>query len=117
MHRVSKPGGTLVLTAPHLSRLHDAPGDYFRFTAYGLRLLAEKAAFIAEEAVPYGGLPSFPGHNAHAFSLALLEPVPPVGRLAALGAKLVSPVWAALDRAVDRDGLFALNWMLVAHKK
>ena len=117
LHRVSKPWGTLVLTAPHLSRLHDAPGDYFRFTGYGLRLLAEKAGFIAEEVVPCGGLLSFLGHNAHAFSLALLEPVPLVGRLAARAAKLVSPVWAALDRAVDRNGLFALNWMLVAHKK
>jgi hypothetical protein len=52
LHRVSKAGGTLVLTAPHLSRLHGAPGDYSRLTAYGLRLLAEKAGFVAEEAVP-----------------------------------------------------------------
>lgn len=117
LHRVSKPGGTLVLTAPHVSRLHDAPGDYFRFTAYGLRLLAEKAAFVAEEAVPCGGLVSFLGHNAQSFLLAVLEPVPLIGRLAARGAKLVSPVWAALDRALDRDGVFALNWMLVARKK
>ncbi|NIT35793.1 MAG: methyltransferase domain-containing protein [candidate division Zixibacteria bacterium] len=117
LRRVSKPGGTLVLTAPHLSRLHDAPGDYFRFTAYGLRLLAEKAGFVAEEVVPCGGLLSFLGHNVHALSLAALEPVPLVGRLAAVAAKLASPVWAALDRALDRDGLFALNWMLVARKK
>ena len=43
--RVLGAGGALVLTAPHLSRLHDAPHDYYRFTAHGLRAVAEEAGF------------------------------------------------------------------------
>ena len=114
--RVLKAGGTLVLTAPHLSRLHDAPHDYYRFTAYGLRSLAEGAGFLVERVVPAGGLLSFLGHNANVFWLALLAPVPLAGRLAAAVAALTSPLWAALDRVLDAKGLFALNWLLVGRK-
>ena len=43
--RVLKDGGYLILTAPHIWELHEVPHDYFRFTPYGLRYLAEKAGF------------------------------------------------------------------------
>lgn len=115
--RVVKAGGALVLTAPHLSRLHDAPHDYYRFTAEGLRVLAEGAGFAGEDVTPCGGLLSFLGHNANVVALALLSPVPLVGRLAVALAKLTSPWWAALDRLLDPNGVFALNWMFVGRKK
>jgi len=37
--RVLKKGGFLVLCAPFVIPIHDAPYDYFRFTKYGLELL------------------------------------------------------------------------------
>lgn len=36
MHRVLKPGGKIILTTRFIFPLHDTPGDYFRFTKYGL---------------------------------------------------------------------------------
>lgn len=39
MYRVLKPGGTLILTTRFLFPVHDAPGDYWRFTPYGLQAL------------------------------------------------------------------------------
>ncbi len=36
MHRVLAPGGLLILTTRFLYPIHDAPGDFFRFTRYGL---------------------------------------------------------------------------------
>lgn len=39
MWRVLKPGGRLILTTRFIFPIHDAPGDYFRFTEYGLRHL------------------------------------------------------------------------------
>lgn len=39
MYRVLKPGGKVVLTTRFIFPLHDVPGDYFRFTKYGLRHL------------------------------------------------------------------------------
>jgi SAM-dependent methyltransferase len=117
LYRVIKVGGALILTAPHLSRLHDAPQDYFRFTAPGLRFLAEEAGFATEEVRPCGGLLSFLGHNLNVLGLALTARVPVFGRVAVAAAKLASPLWPALDRLLDRKGLFALNWMLLARKR
>ena len=37
--RVLKPGGLLLLTTRFIYPLHDVPGDYFRYTKYGLRHL------------------------------------------------------------------------------
>lgn len=39
IYRVLKPGGTLIFSVPFIFPLHDRPGDYFRFTKYGLKLL------------------------------------------------------------------------------
>lgn len=38
--RVLKPGGIAVHTTCLLNEVHDHPGDYWRFTPYGLSLLA-----------------------------------------------------------------------------
>jgi SAM-dependent methyltransferase len=116
LSRVLRDGGALVLTAPHLSRLHDAPNDYFRFTAYGLRALAEDAGLQVGRLVPAGGLLSFLGHNFNIFWLALVAPLPLFRQLAVAAAVITSPLWAALDRVLDGRGLFALNWLLVGRK-
>ncbi len=50
MHRVLKPGGSLILTVPFSARVHHAPYDFHRFTVYGLaKMLAPFAKYqIAE---------------------------------------------------------------------
>ncbi len=37
MYRVLKSGGKVILSTPFLMPLHDVPGDYFRYTPYGLK--------------------------------------------------------------------------------
>jgi len=50
MHRVLKPGGELILTTRFIAPIHDAPGDYFRFTKFGLaHLLREWEVLSIEE--------------------------------------------------------------------
>lgn len=39
LHRVCKKGGTLILTTRFVYPIHDAPGDYWRFTKYGMEAL------------------------------------------------------------------------------
>jgi SAM-dependent methyltransferase len=39
IYRVLKPDGTLIFSVPFIFPLHDRPGDYFRYTKYGLKLL------------------------------------------------------------------------------
>lgn len=53
--RVLKPGGVLVLTAPHIWGIHEEPHDYYRFTPYGLRYLAETVGLRVHSVVPLAG--------------------------------------------------------------
>lgn len=42
---VLKPGGTVLLATPFMWGEHEEPHDYYRFTRYGLRHLAQRADF------------------------------------------------------------------------
>jgi SAM-dependent methyltransferase len=55
MARVLKPGGYLILSAPHIWGLHEVPHDYFRFTCYGLEYLAQRAGLETIEVRPMAG--------------------------------------------------------------
>jgi SAM-dependent methyltransferase len=56
--RVLRPGGQLFLTVPFFHLEHQIPHDYFRFTSYGLLMLASKAGFERSKIViePFGGV-------------------------------------------------------------
>ena len=66
--RVLKPGGTVLIAAPHLSALHEEPHDYYRYTQHGLRYLLESNGFEIEHMSTAGGLITF---IAHPFSYVL----------------------------------------------
>jgi SAM-dependent methyltransferase len=53
--RVLRPGGSLLLSAPHAQWLHEEPHDYFRFTRYGLASLASDAGLRIVALEPIGG--------------------------------------------------------------
>jgi SAM-dependent methyltransferase len=55
MHRVLRPGGVVILTAPLFWHVHEAPRDFYRYTAFGLRYLFEKAGFTVLELTPLSG--------------------------------------------------------------
>lgn len=47
-HRILAPGGRLILTTRFIYPLHDVPGDYYRYTKYGLKHLVTQAGFTIE---------------------------------------------------------------------
>jgi SAM-dependent methyltransferase len=53
--RVLKPGGALLIAAPHEWEVHQAPHDYFRYTRYGLKYLLEQSGMQVTEIRPAGG--------------------------------------------------------------
>lgn len=55
VHRVLRPGGHLILTTPQTWGLHHVPHDYYRFTPYGLRYLAEKNSLQVISIYPTSG--------------------------------------------------------------
>ena len=56
MARVLKPGGRLLLIAPHEWEEHQTPHDYFRYTRYGLRYLLDRAGLVDIAVDPVGGI-------------------------------------------------------------
>ncbi|MEJ0053540.1 MAG: methyltransferase domain-containing protein [bacterium] len=46
IHRVLAPGGLALLTTRFAFPVHDAPGDYWRFTPYGLRKLFHRFEIV-----------------------------------------------------------------------
>ena len=74
--RILRPGGIAIITVPHLSRIHDEPNDFQRFTEYGIRVLLENAGFRMEEIRIRAGLFSFLGHQISSVIIPLVWNVP-----------------------------------------
>lgn len=116
IRRVIKTGGAAVVTAPHLSRVHDAPADYYRFTIYGLRAKLEEAGWQVVTVQPAGGLLSFLGHNLYSVFLSLISKLPIAREVAVYFARATSPLWYYADRVLDPQGFFAASVAAVARK-
>ncbi len=117
LHRVLKPEGILILSVPHLSRLHDEPNDYYRFTRYGLGCMLERAGFQVLSLQKRGGLFSFLGHQLSTMCLGVVWNVPFLKDLVwFLNSWLVTRLSYALDSAVDGSGIFAMGYSVAARK-
>lgn len=57
-HRVLRPGGRVIITAPLTWYLHELPHDYYRFTAYGLAHLLQRAGFADVQVEPMNDSPA-----------------------------------------------------------
>jgi SAM-dependent methyltransferase len=54
-HRLLRPGGTLIITAPFMWVLHEEPRDFFRYSPYALRHLLARAGFTGVDVRPLSG--------------------------------------------------------------
>jgi SAM-dependent methyltransferase len=115
--RVLRPGGKLVLTVPFLSRLHEEPFDYFRFTEHGLRVLLENAGFQVREILPTGSVLSFLGHQVSTIVVGGVWHVPVLKHVAfGLNALLIALPCYWLDRLLGIEAKIPLNYVVVAQK-
>ena len=118
IHRILKKGGKLVCSVPHLSRLHEEPHDYFRYTLYGLQSLFENSGFKVISITPRGGLFSFLGHQLSTLVLCSTWQIPILKQLAFLINKYLIVRGAySLDRIIDKKNLFALGYTCVLEKE
>jgi SAM-dependent methyltransferase len=114
--RVIAPGGTLIVSVPHLSRRHELPHDYQRFTQEGLHALLSDAGFERVDVRHHGGLFSFIHHQTSFLVPGMLLGIPLLGWLAFLVNAALSWLFDAMDRLVDRHGLMPLGVVAVAYK-
>jgi SAM-dependent methyltransferase len=115
--RILRPGGRLVLTVPFLSRLHEEPFDYFRFTEYGLRVLLEASGFQVVEVLPTGSLLSFVGHQVSMIVVCGTWDRPLLRDVAFwLNAFLIVLPCYWLDRLLGIERKVPLNYVAVAVK-
>jgi SAM-dependent methyltransferase len=115
-HRVLKPGGTIVLSVPHISRRHELPRDYFRFTQEGLIALLEDAGYVDIDARPFGGLFAFLHHQISFLFPGLVTGIPVLGAIAIFINAPFSWLVTQMDRALDRSALIPLGVVATARK-
>ena len=117
IYRVLAPGGVLIVSVPHLSRLHDEPHDYFRYTKYGLEYLLLQAGFSMVHLEPRGGLFSFVGHQISSLALSAIWPIRLVREIFwFLNSWLVTRLCFQLDLILDPSGVLASGYTAVAIK-
>lgn len=115
--RILRPGGVFIMSVPHLSRLHEEPYDFFRYTKYGVRRILEDAGFSDVRVTKRGGLLTFVGHQLSTAILTMTWRVPGLRRLGWEANKwLVTRLAYAADSRLDRKGLFAMGYTAVARK-
>ena len=114
--RVLRPGGQLLLAAPQLWEVHQAPDDYYRFTRYGLQRLLTGAGLAHTTVHPIGGYFSLLGRRAlnalRFFQNGWRWLLFPVVAGAAGASALILPAFDFLDQ--DKD--FTLAYVCHARK-
>lgn len=116
--RILKDKGILILSVPFLSRLHEQPHDYYRFTRHALRYLLEQGGFEVLDIQATGGIFSFLGHQASTAALGLSWHLPVVKRIVLeLNFRFCVKPCAWLDRRLDLYELLPLAYLCIAEKK
>ncbi|OGI78917.1 hypothetical protein A3F19_01730 [Candidatus Nomurabacteria bacterium RIFCSPHIGHO2_12_FULL_37_29] len=123
MKRVLKSGGTILVSTPFLFPIHDSPGDYWRFTKYGLKLMFknwdiieisaetnfnETFAVLLQRVGYQTKLYLNPLMKSLVFVLAwILTKIPRIARV----------VYGDIKKSVEEPEAFASSFFLAARKK
>lgn len=116
LYRVLALGGTLILSVPHLSRRHELPHDYQRYTQEGLTALLSDVGFDDILVRHYGGVACLLHHQTSFLFPGVLLGIPLLGWLAFLINTPFTWLAEAFDRVVDRYSLLPLGVVAVARK-
>ncbi len=115
--RVLLPGGHAVVSAPHLSALHEEPHDYLRFTPDGLASLMRSSGFEVLETRRVGGLFAFLSHPVSLVLISLSWGVPGLRWLAwAVNRVLIVNVSLLLDGLLGTARKYPAGTMVAGRK-
>jgi 2-polyprenyl-3-methyl-5-hydroxy-6-metoxy-1,4-benzoquinol methylase len=117
MTRVLRPGGILILSAPHLSLLHEVPDDYWRFTRYGLAQLLRHTSLEVVSIAPTAGIFGFLGHLLSLSWLLTAGCLPGLRGVAwKINAAILVSALGMLDRKCGAAGILPCDHVVVARK-
>ena len=115
--RVLRPGGHLILSVPHLSAIHEAPGDFYRYTRYGLESLLGDAGLEVLEVRASGGLVCFLSHGLSLLLMSVLAAVPGLrGATWLLNYVLLVRALEPVDRLIGFESVFPCDYVVLAGK-
>jgi SAM-dependent methyltransferase len=115
--RILAPGGVLIISVPHLSRLHAEPHDYYRYTRYGLRRVLEQADLEVVELHQRGAVFTFLGHQLATAVLTLSWGIPVLRQIAWFVNRFaVTHACSGLDRLLPRSDILAAGYTAVARR-
>lgn len=118
IHRILKKGAKLICSVPHLSRLHEEPHDYYRYTKHGLTYLFESAGFRIISIEPTGGMLCFLGHQLSTILLLPVWHIPILKNVVFWMNKwLVVQLFYHCDKLFDQRKIFALGYACVLEKQ
>ncbi len=117
IHKIIKPNGYFIISVPHLSRLHEEPFDFYRFTKYGLIEIFTRNRFDIVEIASKGSLLSFLGHQVSNLFVSAFWQIPLLKYVVLfLNFLLITVPSFWVDRVFDKNGIFAQGYILVAKK-
>jgi SAM-dependent methyltransferase len=115
--RILRPHGKIILSVPYLSRLHEEPFDYYRFTEHGLRVLLSENGFSVLQLKTTGSLFSFIGHQISTFIVGSVWHLPIIKYLAFfLNSILCTLPCFFFDKLPFLATKFPLGYVVVAEK-
>ena len=116
INRILKDKGVLIISVPHLSRLHDEPYDFYRYTRYGLISMLEGNGFQVVSLRERGGLFCFLGHQFCLGLIGITGGMFIIREFVFFINRLISIFLYNLDKWLNTTRLFPLGYSLVAQK-
>jgi SAM-dependent methyltransferase len=106
--RVLRPNGRVILSIPFMYFLHGAPNDFFRFTRFGVELMARRSGLSVETVTTSGGLAHLVLHTVSMVVAGSAGSSAAGLSIASLCAGLLWRIARFIDR-FDRSGRLAQN--------
>lgn len=115
--RVAAPGAVLILSAPLVNPVHEAPYDFYRYTKFGLAELCRLSGWMVDSITPMGGSWLAIGYLFHQATeqRALSAAGGLRRRLRRMIGGIIYNFFSFLDRRDQQTGA-PVGYLLVAHK-
>jgi SAM-dependent methyltransferase len=116
-HRILASDGYLLMNVPFFYWLHEQPFDYFRYTQFALKSMAEDCGYTIVSLKPYGGAPEI----LTDISAKLLKNIPVVGKFMAMVVQKIT--WLFIKTKFGKKishktaQSFPFGYVMIAQKK